>query len=284
MVKILSRWKDEEVKALFNMVEKYKIENKSLLHAFSEYAKLYGRKKNSVRNYYYQELNNLAKDNERCKSLDINIEKHKTNTINAFSELETRKIIKEILRLKCLGNSVRKACLTLAEGNVELMVRYQNKYRSVLKSNANLIGKLLEELKRDGLNVAEPKPATSNIIQFKRPQQKSLDDKDINALFLGLIKLVKKTATENVEKKLSSELDFSNSTLRKTLVKLSNTTQELNEAKLEKNRLLSENNKLKEENKNLKSEIANFLNKNKNKHKSLAEFINQIKEKQKTTG
>lgn len=50
-MKKYSRWKDDEIIKLFNVVEKNKKENKSLLTAFSEYAKMSGRKRNSVRNY-----------------------------------------------------------------------------------------------------------------------------------------------------------------------------------------------------------------------------------------
>lgn len=61
-MKNYSRWKDEEIKQLFDIVEKNRKENRSLLSAFSEYAKLSGRKRNSIRNYYYQELSELQKN------------------------------------------------------------------------------------------------------------------------------------------------------------------------------------------------------------------------------
>ena len=60
-MKEYSKWKDNEVKELFTLIENYRDKNASLLSAFSEYAKLSGRKRNSVRNYYYQELAELQK-------------------------------------------------------------------------------------------------------------------------------------------------------------------------------------------------------------------------------
>lgn len=275
---IYSKWKDEDVKKLFEIVEQNKSKNQSLLTAFTEYAKLTGRKRNSVRNYYYQELTELQNNKSRASKLNIDIKKHIVNESILFTENETREIISNILKLNNEGYSIRKACLKLANNDVNLMVRYQNKYRSVLKTNP----KLIEEISKE-LNINQLKTNSNNLIYFKKQEPKTITENDINSLFLGLIKLVKKSATESVEKKLISELDFANSTLRKTLVKLSKTEQSYKELENNYKHEKIENEKLKLENAYLRSEIANMLNKHKQpKQKTLSEFISEIKQKQKS--
>lgn len=281
-MKNYSRWKDEEIKQLFDIVEKSRKENRSLLSAFSEYAKLSGRKRNSIRNYYYQELSELQKNKSRANKLNINIKNHIVNESVLFSKNETRKIISNILKLNSEGYSIRKACLKLANNNVELMVRYQNKYRSVLKSNPELINEIIKELNIKNKVMEDTKSnSPNNLIYFKKQEPKVISEKDINSLFLGLIKLVKKSAAESVEKKLISELDFANSTLRKTLVKLSKTEQDLKEMSTSFENIKIENEKLRLENAYLRSEIASFMNKPKpQKQKTLSAFISEIKQKQ----
>ena len=277
---IYSKWKDEDVKKLFEIVEQNKSKNQSLLTAFTEYAKLTGRKRNSVRNYYYQELTELQNNKSRASKLNIDIKKHIVNESILFTESETREIISNILKLNNEGYSIRKACLKLANNDVNLMVRYQNKYRSVLKTNPKLIEEISKEL---NINQLKTNTNSNNLIYFKKQEPKTITENDINSLFLGLIKLVKKSATESVEKKLISELDFANSTLRKTLVKLSKTEQSYKELENNYKREKIENEKLKLENAYLRSEIANMLNKHKQpKQKTLSEFISEIKQKQKS--
>ena len=263
-------------------MEKNKKENRSLLSAFSEYAKLSGRKRNSIRNYYYQELSELQKNKSRANKLNINIKNHIVNESVLFSTGETREIISNILKLNSEGYSIRKACLKLANNNVELMVRYQNKYRSVLKSNPELINEITKELNiKNKVMETTKSNSPNNLIYFKKQEPKVISEKDINSLFLGLIKLVKKSAAESVEKKLISELDFANSTLRKTLVKLSKTEQDLKEMTTSFENIKIENEKLRLENAYLRSEIANFMNKPKpQKQKTLSAFISEIKQKQ----
>lgn len=281
-MKNYSRWKDKEIKQLFDIVEKNKKENRSLLSAFSEYAKLSGRKRNSIRNYYYQELSELQKNKSRANKLNINIKNHIVNESVLFSTDETREIISNILKLNSEGYSIRKACLKLANNNVELMVRYQNKYRSVLKSNPELINEITKELNiKNKVMETTKSNSPNNLIYFKKQEPKVISEKDINSLFLGLIKLVKKSAAESVEKKLISELDFANSTLRKTLVKLSKSEQDLKEMSSSFENIKIENEKLRLENAYLRSEIANFMNKPKQqKQKTLSAFISEIKQKQ----
>lgn len=260
-------------KKLFEFVEKCKEENKSLLMAFKEFAKKTGRKPNSVRNLYYKEIERLEKNPEEAEKLNVKLENHKVSLSKKFSNEETKKLVKEVLRQKCLGVSTRKACMNLANGNPNEMVRLQNKFRS----SSCMYDECLSELKTEGLV-----QNNRNIIYMKRKEEKRLSDEDVNSLFLGLIKLVKKTAIENAETKLVSEAEFANNSLQKTILKLSaaqntitNLTEKFNELSLYAKAL-------EEENMQLKTKIAHYMSEKilkSNKNRSLAGYLKTLKEK-----
>ena len=271
-----SKWNNVEVKKLFQTVEKYKNENKSLLDAFKEFAKKSNRKPNSVRNYYYLEIRELSQNIERQKKLGIDLSNHKVNFSDKFSEEETKNLIKEILRQKCMGVSVRKSCLNLADGDLSKMVRFQNKFRNISATNRKLYEQCLSELKIEGLGIKSEK---RNVVYMK-PQERKLSDEDVNSLFLGLINLVKKTAIENVEKSLVSETEFANTTLRQTLSKLSQAEKTVSTLSSELTSLQIENKKLREENILLKTKIAKFMSQQiikTNKNKSLVKYLREMK-------
>ncbi len=271
-----SKWSNVEVKKLFQTVEKYKNENKSLLDAFKEFAKKSNRKPNSVRNYYYLEIRELSQNIERQKKLGIDLSNHKVNFSDKFSEEETKSLIKEILRQKCMGVSVRKSCLNLADGDLSKMVRFQNKFRNISATNRKLYEQCLSELKSEGLGIKSEK---RNVVYMK-PQERKLSDEDVNSLFLGLINLVKKTAIENVEKSLVSETEFANTTLRQTLSKLSQAEKTVSTLSSELSSLQIENKKIREENILLKTKIAKFMSQQivkTNKNKSLVKYLREMK-------
>ena len=174
----MKNWNDNEVKSLFSTVEKCKEENNSLVFAFSEHAKKFNRKPNSVRNYYYHEVDNLTNDSKRCKSLEINLEKHDKSHFVCFDKIQENDLFAEIDKMTAQGMSVRSACLKLSDGDLALMTRFQNKYQ-------NMKRKLIQNKKIE-----------NNIIPFKK--QRTLTDSDINSLFLGLVKLIKKTAQDEL--------------------------------------------------------------------------------------
>ena len=205
-------WKDEEVKKLFSFVEDYTKQGKSLSSAFKDFALKNNRKPNSVRNYYYLELNHLLENKSRAESLNINTSLHQKKQAKFFTQEETQNQMQQLLELKNKGYSVRKACLTIANGNIEEMVRLQNKYRSLLKNQPSYLEKL-------GYS-------NSNIIQM--PQRKNkLSDNDINSLFVGLVRLVKNQAKQDANIAIKQEKEHANQILRKTLVELANKEKQL---------------------------------------------------------
>lgn len=214
-------WKDEEVKNLFKTVEECKASGKSLREAFLLHASSYGRKANSVRNYYYHELDNLSKDKNRAENLEIKLDKHQKNQFVGFSEEEKNKIISKIQEKLSQGYSVRKACLMLSGGDVKQMLRMQNKYRANKKENK------------------------SNILTFKQKVTNKITDADINGLFMGLVKLVKKSALEEAKNAVADEKLQSSSAIRKLISQLGQKERELEFLKEDYSALKKENSLLK---------------------------------------
>lgn len=174
-------WNDEEVVALFDEVEKVKFDKKRLKQAFENHAKNFNRKPNSVRNYYYFELENLKNDEKRQKNLKIDLKKHEKTQFLFFNKDEEEKIIKQIDELVDEGCSVRNACLKLSNGDLKLMTRLINKYQNLKRKEAE----------------------SKKIIRFEK-RQKTLTESDINSLFMGLVKLIKSNANESLAQELES--------------------------------------------------------------------------------
>ena len=132
----------EEAGSLVKYVCEGKIKGKTLTRIFEEYASHTGRAKGSVRNYYYALLK--RSDDEEVKKL-LDGTELKAESITPFSEEETDKILRAILREKSKGVSVRRAVLNLAGGDDKLMLRYQNKYRNVLAKQPERIERIMKE-------------------------------------------------------------------------------------------------------------------------------------------
>lgn len=241
-------WKDEEIKKLFCFVEDGKQKHLSLLSIFKNFATLTKRKPNSVRNYYYLELCELQNNKSKCQRLGINLNNHEKIKQTPFDEKEEKEVVKNILRLCAKGISVRKACLKLAGDDLGKMIRFQNKYRNVLKGNQALLSRCIQELKDEGVDVnikQKVTPRPNNILVM--PKQKgALSDKDIEALFMGLVRLVKRVACEQAEAQNRIEMKRTNDNLAKAYVELSSKDSEIKS-------LSTSLEKLKTENKNLKT-------------------------------
>lgn len=132
----------EEAGSLVKYVCEGKIKGKTLTRIFEEYANDTGRAKGSVRNYYYALLK--RSDDEEVKKL-LDGTELKAESITPFTEEETGKILRAILREKSKGVSVRRAVLNLAGGDDKLMLRYQNKYRNVLAKQPERIERIMKE-------------------------------------------------------------------------------------------------------------------------------------------
>lgn len=250
-------WDNSEVQALFNEVEDCKNKNRTLREAFIAHAQKYNRQPNSVRNYYYHEVDSLGKDSKRLKNLGINLERHKKNAITYFSQEEENSLMENISNLVGQGVSVRKACFMLSKGDVGQMLRFQNKYRNFLAKSKSENEKT-NILPRENVALSNQ----DNIITFKKVQ-KTLSDAEVQSLFMGLVRLVKKNALMEGEEKYKKEIDGANSLLRKALTELNSKEREIEKLKEEYLKIKNENFKLTEnllKNRCEKAEKINQIN------------------------
>ncbi len=227
-------WKNSEVKELFEVVENYKEKNKSLKLAFISHAQKYGRKPNSVRNYYYHEVDNLKEDGTRLEKLGINLSLHSKTNVAYFSPEEEKALMKEVDDMVQKGISVRKACLTLSGGDISQMLRYQNKYRNYLAKNKK---------NQQNIDKNDKLEKPDNVITFKR-MGKTLSDSEVQSLFMGLVRLVKRNALEESEEAYKARLTQANESLRKAIAKLSTSQRDNDKLKEELSKVKNENSRL----------------------------------------
>ena len=137
-------WLAEESQRLFTLAEEAQTENRPLKSVFDEVAEGTGRRPNSVRNYYYARV----KESEGALG-------HR-RAFDPFSDEEAALLVEEVLSAQARGESVRACTLRLAKGSDKAMLRYQNKYRSVLKHNKDLVDRVREDMTRRGLATFDP--------------------------------------------------------------------------------------------------------------------------------
>lgn len=236
-------WNDSEVIDLFSQVEMQKGNNRPLKEAFKAHAEKYRRKPNSVRNYYYYELELLQKDNVKTQRLGIDLKLHEKLEIDYFSQKEEEALVKQIDKMVQEGMSIRKACFNLSKGDLNLMLRYQNKYRNYLAKNNKV------------------KTLPNNVIEFTAKKKSGLTENDINSLFLGLVRLVKRTAIDEYSKQVRVERENANEALRKALIGLNSKDKELGRLKEEFSKLKLENSRLMQKMMKMKCEKAENLTK-----------------------
>lgn len=207
-------WDISEIKILMNLVSKR--EEKSLIEVFDNFAKQTNRKTFSVRNFYYKLLELANIDNKIAQVLNKNgIENAEIRT-NHFSNTETENLLRILLNNE-KNISVRRACMELAKGDDTLMMRYQNKYRNALKNQPELVSRILDELKSKQIRVREVEP--NNIMVMPLAKQ-LVTEKEIQSLFGGLIRLVKKSAEQEISTQLKREAEFANTALQNSLIDL----------------------------------------------------------------
>lgn len=246
-------WTDNEIKKLFSLVEKYKQENKPIIDAFYEHAKNSSRQPLSVRNFYYSKVDEIKHNQKLQKQLEINIKLHEKNNFAKFDDRQTKKLLEYIKQRTNQGQSVRKACLELAQGNAKELLRFQNKYREYIKKQNNTKNTQKNEndaKKHEFLNKkfnfqnnnakTTTRNISENVISFPVEQKlipQQLSETEIQSLFIGLAKLVKKSALAEMEEKINLEREKLSVIVRKSTVEIGQKTEKIDE-------LICENKKL----------------------------------------
>lgn len=140
-------WRAEETSILFERVSRADERGIPLRAVFEDVGRELGRKPNSIRNFYY------AKVRESPALVGA-----KKPAFRVFTPEETRRLIAAVLAARANGTSVRACVRELANGDPKEMLRYQNKYRAVLKSNPALLAQIADELNLRGVSASAPEP------------------------------------------------------------------------------------------------------------------------------
>ena len=140
-------WRQEEDALLFACVNSARKGNLPLKTVFEEVAARTGRKPNSIRNYYYARVKQGGETGAQAA--------HNPAFV-AFTEGEINTLLRTVLGARARGVSVRACTLAMGNGDNRAMLRYQNKYRSLLKSSPAVVMAVLREMRAEGLPAYDP--------------------------------------------------------------------------------------------------------------------------------
>jgi len=179
-------WKDEEKLMLWDEVKKAQKIGAPLKRVFETVAQKTGRKPNSVRNYYYMKVKETGEIEQ------------KPSTFTPFTKEEIYTLLRTLLAAGARGESIRGASLRLAGGDKTLMLRYQNKYRSLIKNGRPLVEKVIADMDRDNEKYLSPYDTQKSMAPVGKESKyipesviKALMacDIDVKSFFKGLAKV-----------------------------------------------------------------------------------------------
>jgi len=208
-ISLRSGWKDDEKLLLWEQVKAAQKAGAPLKQVFETVASKTGRKPNSVRNYYYMKVKETGE-----------IEK-KPVTFVSFSKEEVYMLIKELLGARAKGESIRGASLRLAKGDKTLMLRYQNKYRSLIKSKKNLVERVMADMDKEGARYINPyekrKSAAvrDGIFPDSIVEALKVSGVDTKSFFAGLKRITSLAAAEKQYEQKLREMQMQNADLKK---------------------------------------------------------------------
>lgn len=153
-------WTQAEDEALKKAASDARKKRLPLKTAFDTIAAETNRRPNSVRNHYYTQL----KTSEKAEPAFL-----------PFSDEETERLLRTILLALSNGQSVRACTLELAEGDTRRMLRYQNKYRSLLRSQPEKVRRMRKALASEGYTVPDPFVRDPSVPRVGRPPKKAGD-------------------------------------------------------------------------------------------------------------
>ena len=192
MKKSRAGWREDEIDRLWHEIRRANESGLPLRSVFEQMGDELGRKPNSVRNYYYMRLREQDHASmRRCVPFET------------FSDAQVRDLIRSVLLLRAQGKSVRAAVMELADGDHQLMLRFQNKYRAVIKKRPALVEDVCRELQSEGVSCVNPLHAVEENQEMLRAQitehARLLGDPDVMQLLSGLDALLSRAVDADVQ-------------------------------------------------------------------------------------
>lgn len=130
-------YKKGDLIALSEFIEKGGFCGKSLTGGFKAYAEVSGKATGSVRNLYYALAKYSAEDKDFTDKY-LNGKPISVSKNEKFSR-EEKDVMDKISEYVKLGMSVRKATISLADGDAKKALRFQNKFRANARAEKRVI-------------------------------------------------------------------------------------------------------------------------------------------------
>jgi hypothetical protein len=137
-------WNEYENNLLWETADEAQQQGLPLKAVFERIAEKTGRRPNSIRNYYYAQVQKREGGHER------------TARFVPFTQQEVDWLMEQVLTARAQGQSVRSCLQKLSDGDHSLMLRYQNKYRSIIKSRPEYVRDMVEKLNARGIHCDQP--------------------------------------------------------------------------------------------------------------------------------
>ena len=137
-------WSERENQLLWETADEAQQQGLPLKAVFEQIAQATGRRPNSIRNYYYAQVRNREDGHP-----------HAARFV-PFTQEEVDWLMEQVLTARAAGQSVRSCLQKLSGGDHSLMLRYQNKYRAVIKSCPDYVRALVEKLNGEGVMCDAP--------------------------------------------------------------------------------------------------------------------------------
>ena len=191
-------WREDETARLFQAVSEASQEGQALRHVFEQLSGELGRKPNSIRNYYYARLRQHPEANVP-----------RVASFQTFSTDEVRELLRKVLMARGEGQSVRSCVMRLADGDHSRMLRYQNKYRTVLRRCPDLVEEVCRELRQEGLPC--PEQVTLSHEELIQPDNlamaKLLAEPAVRDMLAGMKELLRRASREVEAPALQRQVD-----------------------------------------------------------------------------
>ena len=144
-------WQKQEIEALERSVQQAEQAGEPLRSVFERMGQELGRRPNSIRNFYYAQVRARQEDGSP-----------RALPFETFSQEEVEQLLRSVLTARANGVSVRACVRELAGGDRTRMLRYQNKYRSVIRTRPELVRRVMEELDAQGTAYVSPYDADAD--------------------------------------------------------------------------------------------------------------------------
>ena len=170
-------WQKQEIDALQQSVEAAERSGESLRSVFERMSRQLGRKPNSIRNFYYAQVRTGQGENGA-----------RATPFETFSQEEVERLVEQVLTAKAQGVSVRACVRQLAGGDRTRMLRYQNKYRSTVRTRPEIVRRVMDRLNEQGRAFVSPygqEAGGAELAALKNRAQES-GDAHIGQLFESL--------------------------------------------------------------------------------------------------